>query len=634
MEDGDSTALLHALDAAGIGAWTWDAADGRLWLSDRARALVGDGAAADPEDLWARVAGHERERVQAALQRALTDGGDAEVVFALEADGTRHLRVCGRFVVAGDVPPRASGTVQDASERVRTTQAVQAFVRAESVTQVGSWAWDTRTGRITWSEEMRRLMGIDPAETATPDTYLWLVHPEDRDRVRADLQRMLATHEDSVLEFRVAPPDGAVRWLRSRIQWVRDDDGPPARLVGTNQDITETRAAAEARTQAERARRLESLGVMAGGVAHDFNNLLVAILGNASLALEELPEDASSRDLLLEVEDAARAAADLAGQMLAYSGHSRMSTAPLDLDAVVRASETKLAASVAGRVRLRVEGSHRPLPVVGDATQLRKVLENLVTNAAESFDEAHGQVWIRTGARRFEADELARAVLTDGIEPGDYIFVDVADDGPGIPPEVLDRLFDPFFTTKFTGRGLGLAVVLGVLRSHDGTVLVHSEPGQGTRFTVLLPATRQLTEVAALPQAPARWRGEGTILLVDDEASVLTVAKRMLERLGYEVLTADGSARGLELFTHRQADLVGVILDLTMPGMDGVALCEEIRARSQDTVILISSGYPHTDVERRMGGARPDGFLQKPYTLPRMRAALQAAFDEHRTASG
>ena len=384
-------------------------------------------------------------------------------------------------------------------------------------------------------------------------------------------------------------------------------------------DITERRRAEEERgrleAQVRHAQKLESLGLLAGGIAHDFNNLLVGILGNAGLALKEAPSESPIWQHLKRVETAALRAADLTNQMLAYAGKARFVTERVDLSQLVREMVELLRVSVSRKARIDCGLAPGLPPVEGDATQLRQVVMNLITNASDAVGESGGVIRIATGVVQVDDDFLRRAALPEPLARGAHVFLEVGDSGCGMDAGTVARIFDPFFTTKFSGRGLGLAAVLGIVRGHRGAIQVESEPGRGSTFRVLLPAAESLAAAAPAPEArpEAKWKGGGLVLVVDDETFVRQVAQVVLERGGFEVLAAEDGRRGLEAFRGRAAEIVAVLLDMTMPDMSGDQVMAEMQAIRPDVRVILTSGFSQQDTMARFGASGLAGFIQKPY---------------------
>jgi CheY-like chemotaxis protein len=366
------------------------------------------------------------------------------------------------------------------------------------------------------------------------------------------------------------------------------------------------------------------LGVLAGGIAHDFNNLLMAILGNADLALLSLSPISPARNNIEEIVKASQRAADLCRQMLAYSGRGRFVVGRYDLSEIVQEMANMLQVSVSKKATLRYRFDRDLPPVEADATQLRQVVMNLITNASDALGDASGVIEVSSGVMECDRAYLSESYLDDKLPEGRYVYLEISDTGCGMDAETRSRIFDPFFTTKFMGRGLGLAAVLGIVRGHKGAIKVYSEPGQGTTIKILLPAVEwtpadrvQIAEQSKLPPSG------GTVLLVDDDQSVLDVASSMLERLGFAVLTASDGQEGLEVFRERAAEIDCVLLDLTMPRLSGEEVFREMRRIQSDVRVILSSGYNEQEVTQRFVGKGLAGFVQKPYTLAKLQEILR-----------
>jgi PAS domain S-box-containing protein len=375
------------------------------------------------------------------------------------------------------------------------------------------------------------------------------------------------------------------------------------------QDISEKRRLDE---QLRQSAKLESLGVMAGGVAHDFNNLLVGILGNLSLALEILSADVQVRPLIAEALNAGGRAADLTNQLLAYSGKGRFSVEAVDPGELVRENLSLLRSLLSANIKLELELEPDTPPIEADRTQVQQIVMNLILNAAEAIQGSGGRVRLATSVVR--VDEHYRAgVLGWTPPPGRYVRFTVEDNGAGMDAEIQKKIFDPFFTTKFTGRGLGLAAVLGIVRSHNGDIRLESAPGVGTRFDVLFPASSAGMKASAAPAVSAP--GQGTILIVDDDETVRKTAEAALRKRGYETVAVEGAREAAAALRERDGRISLVILDLTMPELDGEQALPLLRSVQPSVPIVLSSGFSEADVSRRFAGKGIAGFLQKPYTV-------------------
>jgi PAS domain S-box-containing protein len=394
-------------------------------------------------------------------------------------------------------------------------------------------------------------------------------------------------------------------------------------------DMTGRNEAERSRLELERklleTQKLESLGVLAGGIAHDFNNLLVAIMGNASLAMAEAPP--ALREYLAEIETASQRAADLARQMLAYSGKGRLVVEPVEMSTLVEEMGHLLRVSMPKKTSLQLDLGAGVPAVDADPTQIRQIVMNLVINAAEAIGDSGGLIRVSTGVMHADGPYLHGASFSSDVAEGDYVFVEVADTGTGMSEATKARIFDPFFTTKFTGRGLGLAAVLGIVRGHGGALRVDSEEGKGTAFRLLLPPASHGSRHAGQPRVTADG-GEalgGTVLVVDDEESVRAIAARMLERLGFRVLQAGDGEEGVAALRSQLDDIRLVLLDLMMPRMAGEETFHRMLSLKPGLKIVMMSGYNEQEIASRFKAERPVGFIQKPFTFADLEAGVRAA---------
>jgi len=402
------------------------------------------------------------------------------------------------------------------------------------------------------------------------------------------------------------------------------DDGLNWGIGILSTDITERRHAEQARLQSQ---KLESLGVLAGGIAHDFNNLLGAILGNLGLVQMELPPGTPAKGRLETIESLLGKATSLTRQMLAYSGRGSFEIRPLDLNGLVREMTRLLSISISKKVAIRF-ALDPALPLMkGDAAQIQQVIMNLVINASDAIGDRAGTVTLRTGSMHVDADYLLRAFPNQEIRAGQHVLLEVTDDGAGMSEETQKRIFEPFFTTKFTGRGLGLSAILGIVKGHGGGIRVYSEPGHGTTFKLLFPAAP--TAVEAVPKPPpakaGAFRGSGTVLVVDDEEGIRAVASGLLAHLGFDALPAADGLEALVLFETHKADIRLVILDLTMPHLDGAETFAALKARGCEAPVLLSSGYNEREAVARFRDQGLAGFLQKPYRASEFVEAIRRA---------
>jgi PAS domain S-box-containing protein len=538
------------------------------------------------------------------------------------ADG-RFVRMLGRI---SDITERRRASAILGQERHLLRQIIDLvphFIFAKD--KHGRYLLANQASADVYDTTIENLIGKTDADVARNKD-------EARQFVADDAEVIRSGRPLTIAEERITDTKGKVRYLTTvKIPFQFAGETEPA-VLGVSVDITELKEAELARQQMEKklleTQKLESLGVLAGGIAHDFNNLLTGILGNAGLARMERPPGAREADHLEQIEKAAFRAAELCKQMLAYSGKGSFLVQRLDLNDLLEDTLQLLQISVSKRAALRMNLT-RPLPPVqADSTQIRQVLVNLVINASEALDDRQGTITLSTGRINADASYLSGVHFAGVVTPGPYVYLEVSDNGTGMSPEILSKIFDPFFTTKFTGRGLGLAAVLGIVRGHRGAIKVYSEPGRGTTFKILLPATEGVAqELAARPIATGPWRGSGRVLVVDDEEAVRRVSAKMLQMVGFTVDTAADGHEALLLFESAATDYAVVLLDLTMPRLNGEETFRRLRQMRPELRVILMSGFNKVETINRFSGQGLAGFVQKPFELESLTAEIRRVLE-------
>lgn len=550
-------------------------------------------------------------------------------------EGLQHLlrpilTTCGAILAAR----RQSRLREEAEAAMRENEARWRFAIEGS--DDGVWDFNIEREQVFYSAVWKRMLGYAEHEISEHGREWWSrIHPDDLEQALDSLGRFLRSEVPFLeVEYRMRHKDGSYRWIHDRgMIMERAPDGRPLRAVGTHRDVTRVyEAEAERRSmeaQVLQAQKLESMGVLAGGLAHDFNNILTSVIGYTDLALTEVPQESLLRRRLEQVLLSARRAADLTRQLLAYSGKGQFILQTMDLGELVRETCVIIHVSLSAKTRL-VQAPAANLPgVTGDVTQVRQIILNLLTNAAEAIGEAPGEIVVSTGAGPFRRDDFQVLHAPEGNAlKGNFVFLDVSDNGTGITPEILARICDPFFSTKFAGRGLGLATVLGILRGHGGALLVRSIPGKGTTLRALFPASSEPVQLRPnSTPPPSNWRGEGLALVIDDEEAVRAIATAFFRVLGFRVIEAASGEEGLEVFAQHAKDIQLVLLDMSMPGKDGAETFADLQAQRPDLRVLMSSGYDEQMAIQRLKGQGIAGFLQKPYLLDDFTRAVRAALD-------
>jgi two-component system cell cycle sensor histidine kinase/response regulator CckA len=626
--------LARAQEIGGIGTWELDARTRRTIVSPNVWRMHGlaHEAPITHDDWLASLPSQNRAEVDAGIEAAFRDGTSYHhITHFTRADGSVFIAEArAERVVDADGTVRLLGTLQDVTERVASEAALRES--EERLALIFNSAFDSMFLVSVDGDDQFRLRLVNAAFTRITGVPAEQVIGKELREISAEHAAVQvaryreAVRTRQVVEFEESYElNDRLQVMETRLIPVTDPSGTVTHMLGTSRDISERRRIEAERqamdVQLQHAQKLESLGVLAGGVAHDFNNLLVGILGNASLALLDATPGSEIAEALADIEKTARQAAELTNQLLAYSGKGRFNVTAVDLTELVSQMTPVWRSALSKRAHVSLALADALPPVEGDAAQLRQVVLNMMTNASDALDNGAGTIVVRTGVWYVDERMLRDARFSAGAQPGEHVYVEVEDSGCGMDPPTIERMFDPFFTTKFTGRGLGLAATLGIVRGHRGVIFVRSAPGAGTTFRVSLPARRELRAARPATAAVALAPGAGTVLVIDDEASVRIAIGRILARAGYRTLEAPDGAAGLALFQAHAAEIDCVVVDLTMPGLGGVEVASAIRAMRGDVHVVLSSGYDAGSVTELAGGAFV--FLHKPFSAAQLVEAVQ-----------
>jgi two-component system, cell cycle sensor histidine kinase and response regulator CckA len=525
----------------------------------------------------------------------------------------------------------------DITEQKRAEEALresELFLKeTQGIARLGGWKANPHTDYLEWTDGIYDILQAPRDYRPGLSEGLQIFLPEYIPRILDRVENCLSTGESFALECQVTTTSGKRIWTEVRgIAAVLG--GERSYVMGTLQDITERKRAEADRIDLERrlldAQKLESLGVLAGGIAHDFNNLLMAILGNLDLALLDMSQTSPARPAIEKAVNATHRAADLTRQLLAYSGRGNFIVARVDLCELVRENGDLFRAAMARTVTMKLNLAVERATVEADPGQVQQVIMNLITNASEAIGEEPGIITLTVGIRECDEAYLRKSRLSDKPPAGPFVYLEVSDTGGGMEEETLQRIFDPFFTTKFTGRGLGLSAVLGIVRSHKGAIMLDSGRGRGTAVRVLFPACETGSdemdgESGRSPQRSDAESWSGTVLVVDDDKAVRKLCAAFVQRLGFQVVEAADGEEALRLFEKQADQIACVLLDLTMPRMDGVTAFQEMRRLCPEVKVILCSGYNEQDATQRFAAKGLAGFIQKPYRLEELRVAMKGA---------
>ncbi|MBF0474435.1 MAG: PAS domain S-box protein, partial [Deltaproteobacteria bacterium] len=527
------------------------------------------------------------------------------------------------------------GLCKDITDSRRAEEALKVseakLTRVSYMAHVGHWDWTLRTGEIIWSEEVYRIFGYEPDSiNPTYAVFIQTIHPDDLERVKAAVDPRPRNYAPCDIEFRFFRQDGTIGYGHALWEIVKDEAGQSIRVTGSMQDISNLRRAEDARKKLEfqlvQAQKMEAIGTLAGGIAHDFNNILSTIIGYTEMAQDDLLTSSQAQDLD-QVLKAAYRARDLVKQILIFSRMRNQQDAlvPVEIAPVIKEAIKFLRASLPSTVEIHQKIVVEDELVLADPTQIHQILVNLCTNAAHAMREKGGILQIGLRTVDFYSETIAGY---PELKPGSYIQLTVADTGHGMDTATMERIFDPYFTTKPVGEGsgFGLAVVHGIVKRSNGTIAVYSEPGQGATFNIYLPrANEELETTDGLPEPVSG--GTERILFVDDEEPLNDMSKRMLEQLGYQVVTKLSSVEALSVFQAQPDQFDLVMTDYTMPQMTGVDLAREILRIRPDMPVILCTGFSEMISEEKAKALGILEFVMKPLNRSDTAQVIRRALD-------
>jgi PAS domain S-box-containing protein len=628
--------LRVAQELAGMGSWEVELATGTTrWSAQMFPLFERDPALGalpfpeflatiHPDDLPTMLAFHERVQRGPGAQRG-------QFRIRCPSGAIKHFAATAATLPQSspEEGARIAGVIYDITEFKRVEEALRQHEErlrlALEAGRVGMWIWDMRDNTTIWNAREYELFGLPPGEGhVDPDLLNARVHPEDRQAVSEHVAAAQQAGGDFNHEFRVVYPDQTVHWLAGVGRVVRDASGRQVQMMGVTFDITERKVMEERLRQSQ---KMEAVGRLAGGIAHDFNNLLTVIIGSSEAALARRGPNPVVTGELEAIRDAGRRAGALTQQLLAFGRKQMLEPRVLDLNAVVAGLEPMLRRIIGEDVRLSVALDPRIERVQVDPSQIEQVILNLAVNARDAMPDG-GRLVIATGTRTLDGDASA---LASEARPGRHVVLSIEDTGRGMSAEVKARIFEPFFTTKGPGQGtgLGLATSYGIVKQSGGHILVHSEPGTGTRFEVCLPAAFRAGPSTEPPAFAERsQRGAEAILLVEDEEMVRKLLRTLLADQGYTVLDASTPSAALRIARDHHAPIDLLLTDVVMPEQSGRRLAEALRMERPDLKVLYISGYADDAVLRAGVVEETEDFLQKPFLSEALLKKVRDVLDD------
>jgi two-component system, cell cycle sensor histidine kinase and response regulator CckA len=510
---------------------------------------------------------------------------------------------------------RVIGAMQDLTERKRAEaelrESEERLKYAERIAHVGNWQWDMRTNSVSGSEEMYRIFGKPPDYIPSFEGFMEDLVPPDRERMERLIQDSLETKVGHSIEYQLAFPSGDLRTISCIWELLLDDEGMPVRMFGTCQDITDSRRAQE---ESFARQKLESVGTLASGIAHDFNNLLAGVLAQADLALSECAVGSYPEGELNAIRNVAIRGSEIVRQLMVYAGRESEVVGLVDVSRIVTDTLELLKVSVSKRAVLELDLGQDLPAIMANAAHVRQIVMNLIMNASEALEERDGVIRVTT-----RCVNGGRNSPEDGLASSDHLRLEVSDTGRGMPPETRAKVFDPFFTTKSAGRGLGLAVVQGIVRDLGGTILIASEPDKGATFQVLLPVPKTAAgetsdETSHVEEASNSFHG-ATLLFVEDEGFLRQAISKMLRKTGFDVLEAADGSSAIELLRTNGRKIDLILLDMTIPGASSKEVVVEALRVRPDVRVILTSAYSQEMIAGAMSAPQIRDFIRKPFQL-------------------
>lgn len=636
-----------ATKAAWVGVWDWDLTNNTFYIDPNIKQMIGYEDDEIPNDLEIYsqyIHPGDREKVFNAA-RILLKGSATEYVSEhrmLHKDGS-----CRWFMARGQIfrdsrgkALRMVGTDTDITQRKLAEEALreekERYRAVVEQSRDAIFLVDSRSRKILEANPaLQKMIGYNADELQHMYLYDFIDHKPDE--IDTNIKRIIQTGYSDLGERKYRHKNGTIIHVHVRVSRILFHDTDVLCIVA--HDISERKKAEKARLDMElrlqQIQKMESLAVMAGGIAHDFNNLLSAIMGNASLALLKQETGDSVQEYLERIEKSARRASELSRQLLAYAGKTEFIIKPLNLTALVREMINILRVSISKKAHIEFNLDDTIPAIDADQTQIRQIIMNLLINASEALPDGKGNITISTGIIHLRSKDLPKLILSESMIPGDYVFLELSDNGYGMTPKVRKKIFDPYYSTKEGGRGLGLASVLGIVRGHKGAISLHTEPGKGTSIKIIFQISRQTAAEECLISPANHYHptGHGQILIIDEEKTTRRTTKEMLQQLGFEVLTAAREDKGLRLLRRFRDTIQLVIFDQTPSHQSCLEILTKIKAINNHLKVIISSTITESHCRQRFEHKQIAGFLHKPYSFEQFAEVIETAIKGMKTVS-
>lgn len=627
--------LYETQRIAHIGSWELDIETGAFLSSDEMKRIweVEDEEENKILDIMEkRIHPEDTHKLEFAVQESIKNAVPYDLEYRIidKKGKIKHLTSRSRVIKdSNGKAVRIYGICQDITDQKiqedKRSLNEKRLLQTQEIAHIGTYEYNVKTRELWWSDELYNIFGIDKKQGISPEKYLLYIHPDDQERLKTALE---IGREDYLVEYRIIRPNGETRYISNYVGTHEYKDGERYLIRGTGQDITAQKLIEQENKQLElklqHAQKMETIGTLAGGIAHDINNILGIIIGNTELCLDDVPEWNPAHSNLKEIVKAVLRAKDVIRQLLTFSRNIDVKKEQIDIVSVVNEALKFLRSTISATIDIEKQINVPSPYIFADPTQINQIIMNLCANSSQAMEATGGTIKVK-----LENVIVNHANINDNdlLPNGEYIKMVISDNGPGIPIVIHDRIFDPYFTTKEVGKGsgMGLAVVLGIVKKHKGSINLKSDTGKGATFTILLPTIKEIKDTVTGHTGTA-VSYEKRILFVDDEEQIAKISSRMLESLGYLVDYETSPLDALDLLNKKPERYNLIITDMSMPQMNALMFMQEIRKVRGDIPVLLCSGHNALIDEKKAEEAGFSGYVYKPFTKLELASAVMNIF--------